>query len=187
VLRLGAFVVGITAIIAVVVVTRPTKAAQRPAPICSDGFDFPVGPPNADGYYDAQPFGGPDHHLGNDWNGNGGLDTDLGDPVFATSSGIVVDATDYHGGWGNVIRIQHPCGIESLYAHLDVIGVNIGMYVKRGQQIGTIGDAHGRYRAHLHFELRDRPLPLGEGYSEFHNGWLDPTAFVRLHRPMASR
>lgn len=187
-LRLGAVALVVTAVIAAILMTRATKAARPAAPLYTDGFDFPVGPPDATGYYDAQPFGGTDHHLGNDWNGNGGNDTDLGDPVYATSSGIVVDATDYAGGWGNVIRVQHACGIESLYAHLDTIEVVIGMHVKRGQQIGTIGTAHGRYRAHLHFELRDRPLPLGEGYAELHNGWLDPTAYIRAHRPaMASR
>jgi murein DD-endopeptidase MepM/ murein hydrolase activator NlpD len=150
-------------------------------PVC-EGFDFPVGAPNADGYYDAQPFG-ENHHLGNDWNGIGGNDTDLGDPVYAASAGVVSDASDYGGGWGNVVRITHPCGVESLYAHLDVIGVDVGTRVRRGQQIGTIGTAHGHYRAHLHFELRERELPLGEGYSEFHNGWLDPTSYIKAHRP----
>jgi hypothetical protein len=59
--------------------------------------------------------------------------------------------------------------------------------VRRGQFIGTIGDAHGQYRAHLHFELRDRHLPLGEGYAEFRTGYLDPTFYIRQHRPTASK
>lgn len=173
----------VSGIAAAVIASRSTKA--QPAHPACDGFDFPVGAPDAAGYYDAQPFG-QNEHLGADWNGNGGNDTDLGDPVYAASSGIVVEAIDHGGGWGNVVRIQHPCGIESLYAHLDVIGVDVGTTVRRGQQIGTIGDAHGRYRAHLHFELRDRPLPLGDGYSPFHNGYLDPTQYIRAHRPTAS-
>jgi murein DD-endopeptidase MepM/ murein hydrolase activator NlpD len=184
VLRLGAIAVVVTGIIAAVIVTRETEA-QPSLPAC-DGFDFPVGAPDADGYYDAQPFG-VNHHLGNDWNGNGGNDTDKGDPVFAVSSGIVTEAVDHGGGWGNVVRIAHPCGVESLYAHLDVIGVEPGMQVRRGQFIGTIGDAHGQYKAHLHFELRDRYLPLGEGYAEFRTGYLDPTFYIRQHRPTASR
>ncbi|MCP4808387.1 MAG: hypothetical protein GY913_06235 [Proteobacteria bacterium] len=36
----------------------------------TDGFDQPVGHPDAEGYFDAQPFG-VNHHLGQDWNGNG--------------------------------------------------------------------------------------------------------------------
>lgn len=37
----------------------------------TDGFDFPVGKPDADGYYNAQDFQ-ENYHLGEDWNGNGG-------------------------------------------------------------------------------------------------------------------
>src|SRR5258706_15147037 len=72
-------------------------------PVC-DGFDYPVGAPDAVGYHDAQPFGENDH-LGNDWNGNGGGDTDLGDPVYAVAAGIVVEARDIGGDWGNVVRV----------------------------------------------------------------------------------
>jgi hypothetical protein len=71
----------------------------RDLPAC-DGFDFPVGKPDAVGYYDAQPFG-VTRHLGNDWNGNGGRDTDLGDPVYAAATGIVISAVDVGFDWGN--------------------------------------------------------------------------------------
>lgn len=181
-LRIGVVGLLATAIVAAVIATHPADAPPA-LPAC-DGFDFPVGPPDGDGYYDAQPFG-ENEHLGSDWNGNGGNDTDLGDPVFAVSSGVVTEAVDHGGGWGNVVRVAHPCGVESLYAHLDVIGVDTGATVRRGQQIGTIGTAHGRYRAHLHFELRDRPLPLGEGYAPSRVGYLDPTHYIRTHRPSA--
>lgn len=166
---------------------EPSVAAVA-APACG-GFDFPVGPPDGTGYYDAQPFGENDH-LGNDWNGNGGGDSDLGDPVHAVADGAITDASDHGGGWGNVVRIVHACGdargerVESLYAHLDVIEVAAGQRVSRGQRIGTIGNAGGTYPAHLHFELRARAgLPLGGGYSPHNDGHLDPTAFIRRHRP----
>lgn len=147
-----------------------------------DGFDFPVGAPDGAGYHDAQPFGANDH-LGGDWNGDRGGDSDRGDPVFAIADGVVADAADRAGGWGNVVRILHPCGVESLYAHLDAIAVAPGARVRRGQPIGTIGTAGGVYPAHLHLELRDRPLPLGGGYAADRTGYLDPTAFIRAHRP----
>lgn len=161
-------------------VTRPWPAASS-LPAC-DGFDFPVGAPDAAGYHDAQPFGDNDH-LGNDWNGNGGGNSDLGDPVYATATGRVVQAIDIGGDWGNLVRIVHGCRVESLYAHLDTIEVAPGSTVRRGQRIGTIGTAHGTYPAHLHFELRDRPLPLGGGYDRDTTGYLDPTAYIRAHRP----
>lgn len=151
-------------------------------------FDFPVGAPDGHGYYDAQPFG-ENHHLGNDWNGNGGGDSDLGDPVYAISAGVVSVASDHGGGWGNVVRVAHSCGaasmqeLESLYAHLDTIEVSAGQHVHRGQRIGTIGTAGGQYKAHLHLELRAQPgLPLGGGYSDDTSGYLDPKAFILRHR-----
>lgn len=154
-----------------------------------DGFDFPVGAPDGAGYYDAQPFG-VEAHLGNDYNGLDGGDSDLGDPVHAIAAGVVTEAIDHGGGWGNVTRIAHACGaaagepIESLYAHLDTIAVASGQVVARGDRIGTIGTAGGRYLAHLHLELRDRPgLPLGGGYGHETRGYLDPAAVIARHRP----
>jgi murein DD-endopeptidase MepM/ murein hydrolase activator NlpD len=164
----------------------PARAATPVA----DGFDFPVGPPDATGYYDAQPFGDNDH-LGSDWNGAGGGNSDLGDPVHAIGDGVVTAAEDLGGGWGKVVRICHRIRdrgevreIESLYAHLDAIDVVVGAAVRRGDTIGTIGTAGGRYRAHLHLELRTEPgLPVGGGYGTDRSRHLDPTAFIRAHRP----
>jgi murein DD-endopeptidase MepM/ murein hydrolase activator NlpD len=178
--RIGAVAVGVAGLAAIVIALGHRTPDTRPA--CG-GFDFPVGPPDAAGYYDAQPFGA-NHHLGNDWNGVGGGDSDLGDPVYAVADGFVVEAMDHGGGWGNVIRVVHGCGddVESLYAHLETIEVLAGVPVSRGQRLGTIGTAGGQYRAHLHLELRDRRLPLGGGYAEDHTGYLDPTEYIRRHR-----
>jgi murein DD-endopeptidase MepM/ murein hydrolase activator NlpD len=174
--------------------SEPPKIAAQPkgtdiAP--ADGFDFPVGPPDGKRYYNAQGFG-ENLHLGDDWNGIGGGDTDMGDPVFAIASGKVKFAADNGAGWGNVVLIQHNIGtltepkfVESLYAHLDTMIAIPGQTVQRGQQIGTIGDAHGAYAAHLHFEIRDDTLlPIGGGYSEETAGYLDPTLFIQTHRKM---
>ena len=156
----------------------------------ADGFDFPVGSGSAAGYYDAQPFGENDH-LGEDWNGTGGGNSDLGDPVLASASGIVVSARNRKRGWGNVVRVVHNAGsnseptyVETLYAHLDSITVRAGEAVKRGEAIGTIGTAGGKYRAHLHFEVRTvLDLPLGAGYSKKKEGFVSPSRFIRKHRP----
>jgi murein DD-endopeptidase MepM/ murein hydrolase activator NlpD len=156
----------------------------------ADGFDFPVGAPDGVGYYDAQPFGGDSAHLGNDWNGVRGGDSDLGDPVLAVAAGRVVDATDHEGGWGNVVRIAHRVReddgservVESLYAHLERVDVQLGQLVDRGEPIGTIGTADGVYRAHLHLEIRAYVgRPLGRGYGP-PDAQVDPTAFIRAHR-----
>jgi murein DD-endopeptidase MepM/ murein hydrolase activator NlpD len=182
-----AAVVAVVVAVAVVVVgtaTDPTPARRPVAGARCDGFDLPVGPPDGRGYYNAQPFGA-NTHLGDDWNGVGGGDTDLGDPVYAVAAGVVVEAIDHGGGWGNVVRIVHACdGVESLYAHLATIDVAAGATVRRGARIGTIGTAGGQYPAHLHLELRARSgMPLGGGYGTDTTGYLDPTAFITNHRP----
>lgn len=155
----------------------------------ADGFDYPVGKPNAKGYYNAQKFGRNDH-LGDDWNGTGGGNTDLGDPVYAIADGIVAFSGDLKGGWGNVVRIYHNKGtkqkpdyIESIYAHLNKRFVTEEKRVKKGDKIGTIGNANGKYLAHLHLEIRENiKLPIGPGYSKETDGYLDPTRFIRNNR-----
>ena len=156
----------------------------------AEGFDFPVGKPDATNYFNAQLFG-EEHHLGEDWNGKGGGNTDLGDPIYTTADGLVTFTEDVCCGWGNIVRIVHKLPnhpnynyIESLYAHMHNINVKTGDLIKRGQQIGTIGTAHGRYSAHLHFEMRDLiNLPIGQGYSEDQRGYFSPTEFIDKNRP----
>jgi murein DD-endopeptidase MepM/ murein hydrolase activator NlpD len=155
---------------------------------CSDGFDFPVGPPNAKNYYNAQPFG-KNYHLGDDWNGTGGGNTDLGDPIYSIGNGYVSAIENHGAGWGNVIRIVHFIKdknllVESLYAHCNEMLIEPNTWVKRGQKIGTIGNAEGAYWAHLHLEIRTEvDMDLGGGYSEETDGYTDPTAFIKLNRP----
>jgi murein DD-endopeptidase MepM/ murein hydrolase activator NlpD len=156
----------------------------------ADGFDYPVGKPNAHGYHKARGFT-PYGHLGEDWDGDGGGDTDLGDPVYSIGNGIVVFAADVHLGWGNVVILRHGyyengelvC-IDSLYGHLNEILVKPGDAIQRGQEIGTIGTAHGMYPAHLHFEIR-KNLKIGMNRSAFapdFSNYYDPTQFIVAHR-----
>lgn len=156
----------------------------------SDGFDYPVGVPNAKKYFLALNFG-EEKHLGEDWNGIGGGNTDLGDPVHVISNGLVTFSKEVCCGWGNVVRIVHRIPnhpeydyVESVYAHLQNIQVKPGDLVRRGDKIGAIGTANGRYMAHLHLELRSFiNMSLGPGYSDDHFGYLDPSQFIGAHRP----
>lgn len=169
-------------------VKKPEAFFEARPNFVADSFDFPVGKPNGQGYYNAQKFGA-NNHLGDDWNGVNGGDTDLGDPIFSIGNGYVKAAYDHKLGWGKVIRIVHyrpgksPEFIESLYAHCDELLVKAGDKVKKGQKIGTIGTADGRYKAHLHLEIRDNiNMPVKEGYSKNQNGYLNPTAFIKANR-----
>lgn len=159
----------------------------------ADGFDFPVGKPEAEGYYKARGFrsGG---HVGEDWDGVRGGDTDLRDPIYSVGDGIVVFARDVHLGWGNVIIVRHAYRengniryVDALYGHLNSMLVSRGQRVTRGQQIATMGTAHGQYDAHLHFEIR-KNLEIGMSRSKFQkdfSNYYDPTQFINSHRRLS--
>jgi murein DD-endopeptidase MepM/ murein hydrolase activator NlpD len=158
----------------------------------ADGFDFPVGKPDALGYHKARGFQA-NGHLGEDWNGNNGGDSDMGDPVCAIGNGIVVFSRDVHLGWGNVVIVRHAfyengqlhC-VDSLYGHLNNVLVSEGQSVSRGERVGTIGTAHGMYAAHLHFEIR-KNLAIGMNRAAFardFSSYYDPTEFICAHRKL---
>jgi murein DD-endopeptidase MepM/ murein hydrolase activator NlpD len=160
----------------------------------ANGFDFPVGKPDAQGYYKARGFRS-HGHLGEDWDGIRGGDTDLGDPIYSIGDGVVVFARDCHMGWGNVVIIRHAFredgtvkNIDSLYGHLNSILVQRGQAVSRGQKIATMGTAHGIYDAHLHFEIR-KNLSIGMSRAAFardQSNYYDPTQFILGHRRLST-
>lgn len=128
-----------------------------------DGFQWPCGVPDGAMMYDAQPFGTPNpeyggQHLAMDINGIGGENSDEGEYVCAAARGLVVYSGCPSPGWGNVVVLAHRLPgtdriIQSLYAHLGKRRAFTGQFVSRGDPIGTIGTAGGRYLAHLHFEM----------------------------------
>jgi len=151
-------------------------------------FDPPLGTEHAGLIYNAQKFwemnekrGG--HHTGDDLNGIGGMNTDLGDPVFCTADGLVLYAGEPSPGWGKIVVVAHKTAdgrpLHSVYAHLNRIDVKIGQLLERGGKIGTVGTANGYYPAHLHFEMRTSDgVDIGAGYAMFPLNRLDPTAII---------
>jgi hypothetical protein len=152
-------------------------------------FDFPLGNENGAMAYNAQRFT-QNKHLGDDLNGIGGENSDLGDPIYAIADGRVLLARDGGPGWGNVVILLHAYlengerkYVQSYYGHVQDMLVHSGETVKRGQQIATVGTANGRYFAHLHFEMREFLTPfIGPGYRDDTHGWLNPTKFIEAHR-----
>ncbi|NIO67625.1 MAG: peptidoglycan DD-metalloendopeptidase family protein, partial [Anaerolineae bacterium] len=105
----------------------------------TDGFDFPVGKPDAKGYYVASGLAEQEYyerfkawHPGEDWNGLQGGDSDLGAPVYAVAHGLVV-TTDSFPAWGNIVLIEHHLldgsKVWSQYAHLQERLVEEGQVV----------------------------------------------------------
>jgi hypothetical protein len=86
----------------------------------------------------------------------------IGEVVFATGNGkvIIADHSLSKVGYGNVVLIDHGFGYTTRYAHLHTITVKKGEIVKRGQQIGTLGDTGKSTGPHLHYEVRLRNNPL---------------------------
>lgn len=87
------------------------------------------------------------------------IEANMGEFVYATKSGRVQYAGT-KGGYGLFVRIEHPDGLNTRYAHLSEIGVKSGSWVDRGQVIGAIGKTgnalHPAIKSHLHFEVRQR-------------------------------
>lgn len=149
-------------------------------------LDHPLGTENAVLSYNAQPFG-ENGHLGDDLNGIGGWDSDLGDPVFSVGEGRVVFAGRPSDGWGNMVmvaqRLADGAVIQSVYAHLEKMRVRVDDAVRRGSRIGTVGKGAGQYLAHLHFEMRKSfALSPGAGYFEEPLDRLAPEIFLEAHR-----
>lgn len=220
-MRVGAGPVDLLALM-LVLGTSPSRQAtategEFPAGL-ADGFDFPVGDRDGKGPYksfvDGRTFPGwvvatrfAEHyflgiHTGEDWNGSGGDDTDLGQPIHAIARGTVVYAQEAHPPFGKIVVIEHryldngdPFTVLSQYDHLQKIGVSKGQIVEKREVIGTIGKgAGGAYPAHLHLELRKSSLidlppefwPSAEGKTEdwVRQNYESPSEFIRSHRAL---
>ncbi len=91
-----------------------------------------------------------------------GIDIDLetGDTVYATWSGKVRYAKYNDGGYGNLVIIRHPNGLETLYAHLSKFLVYPDQDIVAGEPIGLGGNTGRSYGSHLHFEIRFYDVPM---------------------------
>lgn len=83
-----------------------------------------------------------------------------GTDILAHSDGEVVTIVNTHNytdttgsSYGNYIKIKHPNGYYTLYAHLKELYVGIGAKVKKGQPIGLMGMTGRATGVHLHFEV----------------------------------
>ena len=119
-------------------------------------------------------------HYGVDFAGPKGM------PIYATADGFV----SYAGKdkyLGDTIIIDHrkkeldeqgqpyarQGGYQTEYGHLDKIMVKQGQLVKRGQQIGTMGNSGRSTGPHLHYAVRLRDHQLSK-----HRGYQNPEDFI---------
>jgi LysM repeat protein len=94
-----------------------------------------------------------------------------GTPIVAAADGIVVpdaNISDSLGGWnngyGNFVLLEHAFGnnIFTRYAHLEQSLVQIGSFVKQGQEIGLIGQTGGVSACELDFEVIGAQNPFAK-------------------------
>lgn len=85
--------------------------------------------------------------------------TNTGTPIKSTGNGIVVFAGRKQG-YGKVVIIRHPNGINTIYAHLHGFKVKKGQKVKEGQIIALSGNSGTSTGPHLHYEVRKNDKPV---------------------------
>lgn len=73
-------------------------------------------------------------------------------PVHASNRGAVVYAAPL-GIYGNCVILDHGMGLQSLYAHLSSIRVNVGQTVELGEELGRSGATGLAAGDHLHFTM----------------------------------
>jgi len=92
-----------------------------------------------------------------------------GTPVFAVLDGTVV-YSGLQGNYGNVVVLEHPDYVMTVYAHSEKNLVVVGESIKQGQIIATVGSTGNATAPHVHFEYRikgkainpRKVLPLGK-------------------------
>lgn len=92
-------------------------------------------------------------------NGSDGLSTlsvfgEVGDEIYAVSSGVVAYADNGIREFGNMIMLKHASGKLSVYAHNQTLLVKVGQQVKQGDLIATMGTSGMTIRPMLHLEAR---------------------------------
>ena len=88
------------------------------------------------------------NHTGMDYN------VPVGTPVKAALDGVV-SQIDINADYGTSIMIDHPNGMQTIYAHLSAKNVKVGDQVSKGQKIGKSGKSGNASGPHLHFEVRN--------------------------------
>jgi murein DD-endopeptidase MepM/ murein hydrolase activator NlpD len=111
--------------------------------------------------YITDGFGSRRNPFGGGYENHAGLDiaTNHGTAIEATADGIVIFA-GMHGGYGNVVVIDHGYGVTTRFGHMSKLEAQVGQHVTRGKVIGAVGSTGRSTAPHCHYEVRlhDRPV-----------------------------
>ena len=113
-----------------------------------------------------------------------------GTAVWAASDGTVTYAGT-NGGFGRFVRLRHPNGAITEYAHMSSVLVNVGDRVRQKDVIGRVGMTGLATGNHLHYQLMqdgvyvnprnarlDPPQPIASSHRE---------PFMRAVRPLRAQ
>lgn len=113
-------------------------------------------------------FGNRLHPISKEYKMHTGIDVEAPrkTPIVAAQTGTVVFA-NWFAGYGKAIIMDHGGGYTTLYAHLDVIDVEVGKVYKKGETIALSGNTGYSTGPHLHFEVR------------MNGDYVDPLTYVK--------
>ena len=110
-------------------------------------------------------FGYRIHPLTGIYTGHTGIDIgcSMNSPIYAAEAGTVI-LSEWYGGYGYAVVVDHGGGITTLYGHNDYCIAQVGDRVERGDVIASSGNTGWSTGPHLHFEVRvngDYVDPMG--------------------------
>lgn len=82
-----------------------------------------------------------------------------GTPVRVTADGHV-SFVGVNGGYGRLVVVEHPDGVQTYYAHLTSFRVFVGQEVRAGDVIANSGSTGRSQSPHLHYEVRINGNPV---------------------------
>lgn len=95
----------------------------------------------------TSPFSGKiETHRGVDFAGKAGND------VVSVAGGVVTHASE-QGGYGFLVEVDHGNGYITRYGHNQMVLVQVGEAIKRGQVIAKLGSTGRSTGPHVHFEV----------------------------------
>lgn len=128
----------------------------------------PVGKP-VWSYWLSSPFGKRSDPFNKKSAAHKGVDlaSNKGNKIKTMAKGKVI-RSDWNGGYGKYVEIDHGNGFKTKYAHLNKTYVEKGQYVEQGEAIGEVGSTGRSTGPHLHYEVLFNGAPV------------DPMTFIKV-------
>lgn len=88
------------------------------------------------------------YHYGTD------IKVQIGDTIRSSWAGQVRIVRYDPRGYGNYVVVRHPNGLETVYAHMSKVLVDVDEHIVAGEVVGLGGNTGRSTGPHLHYEIR---------------------------------